>query len=420
MKKEINKNKWNRRIAGVMLFVIMCALVPVVPAHAASATITLTTESEEIRVGDTIELQMTISADAVIGDFEAFLTYDDTVLEFYSAASCITGGAGMLKVADIGASPSKQDRTYRIYFKALQKGECEIAMYGRPVIYSYTDGTEMSVTGVSKLLTVLPADDASSDGTLAALHLVDNKTTTIALTPNFSSETTTYYASVKNSAEFLIVSAIASDPEAMVEVVGGGELSIGNNEIQVVVTAENGSQTIYTVYVYRSETEDTEEHPGLPEEPQAVMPSMGMTPEFSEEELYLMIFQKYKACVKPEDMVLPDGYIETTLLIEGQEITAYTKYGEPEEFLLLWLENGAGEANWYRYDRIEQTLQRVYEEQFVITQIIEQKEEGVQEAMQQYEAQQVGLIFAVALLSGICFALLMLILWLCIRHKNRG
>ena len=113
---SINQVKINKYIAGVMCFLLLLAALPVKTALAASATITLSATEEEFRVGDTVEVKLTISADDTIGDFEAFISYDDAVLEFYSAASCITGDAGMLKVYDWGASPSAQDRTYRIFF----------------------------------------------------------------------------------------------------------------------------------------------------------------------------------------------------------------------------------------------------------------------------------------------------------------
>ena len=76
------------------MFMLLLAVVPTKKVEAASATITLSTDTEEIHAGDTVEVKLTISADATIGDFEAFLSYDDTIFEFYSAASCITGGAG--------------------------------------------------------------------------------------------------------------------------------------------------------------------------------------------------------------------------------------------------------------------------------------------------------------------------------------
>ena len=421
MNKRIIK-KWNRVIAGVTLFLLLLAVLPAQSALAASATITLTTDTEEIHAGDTVEVKLTIKADATIGDFEAFLSYDDTIFEFYSAASCITGGAGFLKVADIGASPSTQERTYRIYFKALVQGECEVALYDRPVVYCYTDGTEMSVTGVNKIFQVLPSFSASSNSRLSALYLVDDQPATVNLSPAFQPETTKYYAAVDYMSDMVIVSAIAEDSLANVEVAGGKNLSHGNNEVLITVTAEDGSRTVYTIYVYRSELMEEPDDPVIeePEEPVITL-TPGILFEQTEEQTIVTEYHTYTICKKPEDFRLPDGYVQTTLMINEIQADAYAKQGEnPEEFLLLVLKNEAGEINWYRYDRVEQTLQRVNEEEYVVTQVIQSNDDNLKQAIKEYEAHQSMLTFAVALLFGICFVLLMIILWLCIRRKNRG
>ena len=401
------------------MVLLLLAVVPVQTAMAASATITISTDTEEIHAGDTVEVKLTISADATIGDFEAFLSYDETIFEFDSAASCITGGAGFLKVADVGASPSVQDRTYRIYFKALMQGECEVALYDRPVVYCYTDGSEMSVTGVSKTFSVLPSVTASDNSSLAALYIVDNRAETLELNPFFSPEKLTYYAAVPYTSEMLIVSAIADDDLAKVEVLGGKNLELGNNEVLVTVTAENGSQSVYTIYVYRSEVAQE------PENQEDVIPEIAITPgitfQASENEVQVTEYHTYTVCEKPEEFVLPDGYVQTTLMINEIQVSAYVKRGEAsEEFLLLILKNEAGEVNWYRYDRVEQTLQRVNEEEYIITQVIQSNDENLKAAIQEYEMHQEILTFGVAVLFGICFVLLMVTLWVCIRRKNRG
>ena len=426
-----NVKKQNKWMAGVMMLLLLLAVVPVKTVEAASATITLTTDAEEIHAGDTVEVKLTISADATIGDFEGFLSYDDTIFEFYSAASCITGGAGFLKVSDIGASPSAQERTYRIWFKALTQGECEVALYDRPVVYCYTDGTEMSVTGVNKIFSVLPSFSASDNSYLSALYLVDNQPKTVELSPSFTQETQTYHGVVPFEATMVIVSAIAEDSLADVKVEGGKNLEIGNNEVLITVTAENGSKRIYTIYINRGEyvAEPTPVPEGpdnpasptdTPKEP-VITYEPGIGFETEEEQVLVTEYHTYTACEKPATLTLPDGYVETTLMINNLQVTAYAKQGgNPEEFLLLVLRNDAGEVNLYRYDRVEQTLQRVKEEEYVITQVIESNDESLKTAIAEYQMHQSILTFAVALLIGICLALLAVILWLCIRRKNRG
>lgn len=417
--KHIIGKKWNKWIAGVVFLMVLLAALPTYSVQAASATITLTAETEEIHAGDTVEVKLTISADATIGDFEAFISYDETIFEFYSAASCITGGAGFLKVADIGASPSSQERTYRIYFTALTQGECEVALYDRPVVYCYTDGREMSVTGVSKTFSVLPSVTASGNSRLAALHVVDNRPETVSLTPAFAAETTTYYATVAHESDMVIVSAIAEDSLANVEVSGGRNLIPGNNEVLITVTAEDGSETVYTIYVYRSEFATKPEEEVKEQEPESNQLLHGIGFEEDNGQIVVTEHHVYTVCDKPEEFVLPDGYVTTTLMIDEIQVTAYTKQGA-EEFLLLTLKNEAGEVNWYRYDRVEETLQRVKEEEYVVTQVIQSNDESLKNAIVEYKAYQAILTFAVALLSGICFVLLLVILGLCIRRRNRG
>jgi len=418
--KNRTQKKQNKWIAGVMIFLLLLAAIPVQTVQAASATITLSTEEEEIHVGDEVEIKLTIRADATIGDFEAFLSYDESIFEFYTAAPCIKGDAGFLKISDIGASPSTQERTYRIYFKAISQGECEVALYDRPVIYCYTDGKEMSVTGVSSYFSILPSSEASGNSRLSALHLVDNHPETVALTPAFSPEEKEYYAAVRYASDMVIVSAIAEDSGANVEVAGGKNLNPGNNEVLITVTAEDGSTSLYTIHVYRAETSEEIPEDGKQEHVKEPLKT-GITLTKDEEQVLVSEYHTYTVCEKPEDFVVPDGYVQATLMMDNLAIPAYAKLGEkPEEFLLLVLENDAGETGWYRYDRVEQTLQRVNDEEYVIVQNIQNNEEAYQTAMQEYEAHQSMLTFAVALLFGICLVLLTVILWLCIRRKNRG
>ena len=417
MKDKTNRRRWNKVIAGVAFFSLLLFAIPVLLVQAASATITLATEVGEIHVGDIVEIQLIIQADETIGDFEAFLKYDDTKFEFYSSVSCITGGAGMLKIADIGASPSQQDRVYRIFFQAIAVGECEIALYERPVVYNYADGTELSVTGFSKTFSVLPSNTASSDNQLSALYVVDNLDQTVILTPSFSSDIQTYAATVGYEVQDLIISAISTDDKASVQVLGGKELSIGVNEVVITVIAEDGSEKSYTVFVRRlEETEQIEQV-----ETKEIMLQSGMTAKVEEETIWLTQYHTYIVCERPEDFVIPDNYIETVFMINGVQITAYVnKEATEEQFLLLILQNEAEEISWYRYDRVEQTLQRVCDEEYIVTQVVQSNDEALQKSLSQYEMQQKGLIIVISVLLGVVLSLLMVILWLCIRCRNRG
>ncbi|MBQ7136762.1 MAG: cadherin-like beta sandwich domain-containing protein [Bacilli bacterium] len=69
---------------------------------------------------------------------------------------------------------------------------------------------------------------------------------------NFNSNQTTYSINVDSSS--IQVSAIATDSKATITGIGTHQLNYGNNVINVIVTAEDGSQKTYTINVNRKDT----------------------------------------------------------------------------------------------------------------------------------------------------------------------
>ena len=73
------------------------------------------------------------------------------------------------------------------------------------------------------------------------------------ITPEFNSDVTEYAISVPNDITVLNISAVAEDSAAEVEIVGNEELKIGENNIQIIVTAEDGSTTTYNILATRAD-----------------------------------------------------------------------------------------------------------------------------------------------------------------------
>lgn len=110
-----------------------------------------------------------------------------------------------------------------------------------------------------------------SDATLSNL-VVDNGDTKLYSDSNceypidFNPETTSYYASVDNSVESIMVTPTLSDPNASVSVndaiISSGQasdpinLNEGSNIINVIVTTQDGSTTeTYTIIIIRMPAE---------------------------------------------------------------------------------------------------------------------------------------------------------------------
>ena len=88
----------------------------------------------------------------------------------------------------------------------------------------------------------------SSNSRLASLEITEG-----IISPEFNSDVTEYAISVPNDITVLNISAVAEDSAAEVEIVGNEELKIGENNIQIIVTAEDGSTTTYNILATRAD-----------------------------------------------------------------------------------------------------------------------------------------------------------------------
>lgn len=390
-------------------------------AQAAVATIDLTTDAEMIRVGEEFEVILTISAQptegetvqaATIGDFEAHLLYDADIIEFITAPSCITGGAGMLRIADIGASASKESRKYVMRFQALSRGDSVISMYTMPMVYVYGAGEAMSVSSNELNLSVLPAQDASDNASLSALKVNPGK-----LSPAFATTIREYEVSVPYDTEMIVVSALTEDANATVGVNGSTNLAIGRNTVIVTVTAEDGTEKRYYLYVTREEK--AAEPTKAPEAPAPEGFEAGIHATEQNGKIVLTYGGEYTVSDEQDSYIAPTGYEETVLYLDGIKIKAYVKRDMPDsDFFVLILQNELGVSGYYRYDRDEQTLQRYDEERIELKQVVEEDNSGLYETIDKYKSQQVLLLFLLASFIALSALLLLVVIHLYRRSKT--
>ena len=105
------------------------------------------------------------------------------------------------------------------------------------------------------------------------------------LNPEFSNDMTEYQVEIPNSMENINILAIPQRENATVKILGNDKMNIGDNSIQVIVTAKNGT-TIKKYYINvhrRSEEEETEHH--IEEELQAKKLSSIMQEDNIEEKI---------------------------------------------------------------------------------------------------------------------------------------
>ncbi len=398
-----------------MCLCLVAAYLPTEHLKAASADISFYAEEPEVEAGREFTLILEISADMTIGDFEGYFTYDADIAEYTYGPACITGGDGYLKISDINAAPTVGLRSYVMTFTAKKRGVCQFRMSGVPVVYAYESGNSMSVMSEPYQLTIRAAANASNNARAAALRVSPG-----ALVPGFSPEITEYEVELDASVERIIVSAVSADSKALVSVSGNESLSEGENDVNVTITAEDGTECIYHILVRRGSSSGVPTMPTpVPEDkdnPGSAAGQEERTLYLSEDGTMLCGNYRYRLTQEISGIMIPDGYEADYLLIGGESITAYMT-SRQAEYCLLVLENEAGETGLYRFDRKEYTIQR-YEPEIVTvtdTSSLNQKVNELLSKTQEYEQKKNNM----SILCGLLGVVIVVLLLLCVRLRIR-
>lgn len=397
----------------LMLLAVVLMLGTEETAQAAVATIDLQTESETVRVGDEFEVTLLITAlpvadespkAAIIGDFEAYLIYNADVLEFVTAPPCITGGAGMLRIMDMGAGASEGNRKYVIKFKALERGVSDLSLDSRPIVYTYGMEQAMSVSSNVLTLAVEASVHASDNANLSALKVNPGK-----ISPTFATTIREYEVTVPYESEMIVVSALTEDENATVGVNGSTGLRVGRNTVTVTVTAEDGTEKRYYLFVTREkEKVEPTKAPEPPKEKEEF--EAGIHAELKDGVTELTVAGRFKVSDEPGAYIAPTGYEETVLYVDGVQTKAYVKRDAPEsDFFVLVLEDELGNSGYYRYDREQATIQRFDEERIEIRQVLTEDNSSLYEALDKYKSRQVILLFVLAMFFAFTVLLLLIV-----------
>ena len=421
---EINKIILKKFLPFILLPVLV--LIPHTLCRAASATINLNSDTESAVVGDEITVSLSISSDAMLGDFEAYITYNADILEFENDASFIAGGEGLLKLTDKNTVNKESSRKYIMRFTAKAIGVSEIAIKDKAEIYEYETGTAMSVSSNQLDIRVSAAKTASDNNNLKSLKVNPG-----SLKPKFDPNITEYTTKIDYENKKLILSAVPEDENAKVSVGGNENLSVGNNKITIKVKAESGETKEYIIMATRSEeiaaeteeiTETKESDNNKDSNGSEYNSIEDKTAEIGKlliikdgEDVYIQNGYRYQILKAGDDVAIPDGYISTSLILDDVTVTAYTlKNALDSDFLLLYARNEAGETGFYQYDRVEETLQRYTKtregNKVVMSGDLMQSDE--------YKAKLTTMGILLAVLGSVCIILSVALIRIYLKNRN--
>ena len=417
-RKFVNKLKSVVSIIVIMAMFILMGRNNVV--YASSATVTIS--SATVTQGQEFKVNVDISADANIGAYNFYLEYDASVLQAVSGFE--GGGGGRIQlIYDVPDSSSISKKlTKTVTFKAIGPGTSAIkyvCISGDDGVIDYDTVDNMSVTPKNGSITVNAPVVASKNNNLSSMSIAavreDGSSYDVTLSPAFSKDVTKYNISVEQGVTDLVVSAKTEDTKAKINV-QWPNLDPGDNTTKVIVTAEDGSKKEYVIYTKVPVEETT---PPMPEDPittvidgteyyvgnindsvtlpegfesfeynyngKTVVAGKGLVKDLivmyltsgtgeagklyiydeAANSFYPMVnitmSQKLYTIVKaPEELVVPVGYNESVITIDGVEFTGW-QISELEGIYLVYAMNWEGQAGLYYYDIAESQMMKYFD-----------------------------------------------------------
>ncbi|MBP1756327.1 MAG: hypothetical protein H6Q59_2725 [Firmicutes bacterium] len=405
------KKRLTRYLAGFLLFLLTSGIVIPATALAASAEVELSADASQITLGDEFFLYVNVTSQTEFGDFEGSVTYDEDILEYQGGARQIKGSDGYLTISDRDNTDGDTKRKYTMKFEATKVGICTIEFADRAIVYEL-GGAEMSVSSNTLTINVVAPITASGNA-----KLKDLKISPSVLKPDFKADVYEYSTEVDAEVVQLVLVAIPEDDKAKVSILGNEALTEGENKITISVLAESGDVIEYNIKAVKAAAPEASVTPGGELLPDNIHGNFEV--KKIDGDKFAIYSGQYKLLEPGSDVIVPAGYIRTKMIISDVSVTVFYPEGDMESnYLLTYAENELGEAGFYRYDKIERTLQR-YEPG--VDKVVNQANDTNMEDLITSETYRTNLTKAavvIAVLSGLCALLIVL----CIRFllKSRG
>ena len=312
-----------RRIL-VLFSIFILFLAPNI-IKAASASLQISAPSS-VYVGDLVTVTVRLSSGSIMGSWEYNISYDDSILHMENYPS----DQSAQRVFDSVAN--KKEVEYTWTFKATNAGSASFNISGIDV---YDDTFEPMQLGgsTSASINVIKPSSGGNGGSTGGnngghsdyKYSDDNNLSSLNIEGfdlNFDSSVTEYSVTVPNDTKKVKIGATANDGKASVNGIGDYDLKEGNNDINIVVTAENGDTKTYKVNVVVKELSPIE----------------------------VKVNDKTYSVVRKADK-LPKAnstYKESTILIKGESVPCY--HSEITDIYLVGLMNDKGKIELFSYD----------------------------------------------------------------------
>lgn len=349
-----------KKIISALLIICMCAVMAFVNKTdiLAAGTARVSIGSASGTVGDTVSIDVSISASSGIGGATIYVSYDPSILALSGSSS--NSGTAMVSFMD-ESTASSQSKT--ITFKIIGAGTSSLNVIGDSKVIDI-DMQACSISKSSGSVTASAPASYSSDNTLSSLQISPG-----VLSPAFSPDVTTYTTSVGADCASLTVSAVPNDSKATVSV-SGKRMDPGFNTTTITVTAENGSKRTYTIKTTKETNSASNENNqatgsdssnGSTDNNNDIPDVQDPNSEAIQEPNITVDNAEYKIVSANDEHPLPDGYTPTEYDYNGTKVSAGVGIDTGVTIVYLESTDGKGESGYYVYDSVRKTFSQFVE-----------------------------------------------------------
>lgn len=236
-----------KKFIYVLVFVLLFGggffAIQNMPSNAKQVEFQVETANETIEKGNDVTVTFSVKGDTQIKAVEAYIYYEDSVVEFVSAdSSAITGTSGVLKLSQ-QFEEGTSEAVYALDFHALEVGTTTFKVQEMHV-EEWENEEVTTVDNSTAKITVTKNDEESKNANLESLEVFPD-----TLTPAFEPDVYEYSMTVESDITDIVISAIPSDGESIVQVDGNEELKVGSNRVVITVTSVSGVKKEYQIRV---------------------------------------------------------------------------------------------------------------------------------------------------------------------------
>ena len=253
------KSGWSKWILGIAM-IMAIVMGSGIQAHAATANVTIS--SVDGTQGDTVTVTVTVSTDvAAMG--QVGIEYDTNHLEYVNDGT--NGGVAGNILSILDDIPAGETKTINLNFILKEPGSTKVSVATNTMFLAVNqsgqDGDNIDNLNTTNGTININASDAASnnsrlDGLIVSAITQTGASQNVNFTPAFSSETYDYTATVPSNITRIVVSTTLSDTKATTQV-SGTRIDTGDNKTTIVVTAEDGTQSTYTLYIIKESENQT-------------------------------------------------------------------------------------------------------------------------------------------------------------------